>query len=68
MDTKEWTMSHRVIIADALRGMAQNPEFRQELTANQCTILDQCLAPQEPSDEALHRVLRIAGRVYTCGD
>lgn len=61
-------MSHRVIIADSLRSLAQNVEFRLECTQDELTILDQCLAAPEPSDEQVHRALRIVGRKYACGD
>lgn len=46
----------------------QNAEFRQECTQDELTILGQCLAAQEPSDEQMHRALRILGRKYACGD
>jgi len=61
-------MSHKVIIADSARAAVQNPSLRQELTGDQCSILDQCLSQPEPSDQDMHRVLRILGRVYACGD
>lgn len=61
-------MSHRIIIADGLRAIKDNAEFQQECSQDECTILDQCLAPQEPSDEQIHRALRIIGRKYACGD
>lgn len=61
-------MSHRIIIADAARSVMQNAEFRQECTQDELTILGQCLAAQEPSDEQMHRALRILGRKYACGD
>lgn len=61
-------MSHRVIIADGLRAVAQNQDVRQEMAAEQCQKLDACLSDQEPSDNDMHRALRILGRVYACGD
>lgn len=61
-------MSHRVIIADGLRAMAQNQELRQEMATEQCQKLDACLADPEPGDNDMHRALRILGRVYACGD
>lgn len=61
-------MSHRIIIADGLRAIAKDAAFRLECTQDELTILDQCLAAEEPSDEQMHRALRIIGRKYACGD
>lgn len=61
-------VSHRIIIADGLRAVSQNQEVRQEMAQEQCQNLDACLADPEPSDNDLHRALRILGRVYSCGD
>lgn len=61
-------MSHRIIIADALRAAAQNPAVRQEIPLETCQRLDGCLADPEPSEDNIHRALRILGRTYACGD
>lgn len=61
-------MGHRNHIYDSMRALAQSEEFRAECTQNQLTVVDQCLAGPLPSDEQMHRALRIVGRVYACGD
>lgn len=62
-------MTHRNHIYDAVRALTQSGEFRQECSQEQVTIVDHCLAgPELPSDEQMHRALRIVGRVYACGD
>lgn len=60
-------MSHRNHIYDSVRALTQDAAFRAECDQGQLQILDQCLAGL-PSDEQMHRALRIIGRVYACGD
>jgi hypothetical protein len=61
-------VSHRVIIADGLRAIAENPEVRQEMDVEQLQKIDRCLSEQEPCDEDMYRAQRILGRVYCSGD
>lgn len=57
-------MSHRIIIASAVKAAFQDPEVRSELTSNQLAKVDQICAQDEPCDEDFRYLSRRLTQAY----
>lgn len=60
-------MSHRIIISNAVRLALQDPDVRANLTAAQCSRVDQILVSDQPCDEDFRYLTRRLNQVY-CQD